>query len=186
MLTHAVSSLHHMPKPSRLRRIAHMPLPKLLLLLEAAFWLCVARLALLVVPFPRIGRYIGTMQSPSAPDKNPAPEHATLASRVRQAVNATATNAPMELVCLPRALAAWQMLHLRRVPARLHFGAPLKRERDGKPLQTHAWLSCAGVEVTGYPVAHGCVELGFFSRTAANSDESLQDGSRPKSDMLAG
>lgn len=149
-------------------RLARLPLAKLLLLLEAACWLCLARLALLVLPFPRIGRYIGHLRKPSLTPNESSVEHAAVARRVSQAVNATAVNAPVEMVCLPRALAAWQMLHLRKVPSRLHFGAPLVRPAGSWGRETHAWLSSAGVEVTGYPVAHGCVELGYFAREAAS------------------
>ncbi len=149
-------------------------------------WLCVARVALWAVPFPRVARYLGTMQIPREPDAEVSAEHAALATKIKQAVNATAVHAPMELVCLPRALAAWQMLHLRHVPSRLHFGAPLVKQRDGKPLQQHAWLSCAGVEVTGYPVANDCVELGFFSRLEASSGGAGPVVPSAKSDMLAG
>ena len=84
--------------------------------------------------------------------------------RVRHAVHAAAAHSPWEMVCLPRALAAWQMLHVRRISSRLHFGAPLQRAVGTASLETHAWLSSGGMEVTGYPVAHGCVEVGFFSR----------------------
>jgi len=31
-----------------------------------------------------------------------------------------------------------------------------------KPLDAHAWLDAAGVEVTGYPVAEGFAEIACF------------------------
>jgi hypothetical protein len=36
----------------------------------------------------------------------------------------------------------------------LHFGARTGQDKIGqdKPIDTHAWLDAAGVEVTGYPV----------------------------------
>lgn len=159
-------------------RLARLSLKKLLLLLEAAFWLCLARLALRVLPFPRIGRYIGHLQKPSPLPLEPSAVHAATARRIAQAVNATAVNSPVEMVCLPRALAAWQMLHLRKVPSRLHFGAPLVRKSGIQARETHAWLSSAGVEVTGYPVAHGCVELGYFAREAGPGKDDVDDTPR--------
>lgn len=159
-------------RPSRrlFLRIARLPPDKLILLLEAAFWLCVARLAILLIPFPRIGRYIGKLQQPTLAIPDPAGDNAAIARTVASAVRACAINAPIEMVCLPQALAAWQMLHLRRVASRLHFGLPIVRQ-PGDGRQMHAWLSSSGVEVTGYPVARDCVEVGFFSRREEQVDK---------------
>ncbi len=97
-------------------------------------------------------------------------EQSVLARRVGWAVNKAGDSMLVEMVCLPRALAGWQMLHRRGIPSRLHFGAlkepdPARKEK----LQTHAWLSSGEVHLTGYPVAYGCVELGYFSRTRADA-----------------
>ena len=160
-----------MPQPSLIRRIARLPAAKLRLLLEAAFWLCAARLALVFVPFPRIGRYLGSLYPSSQPDPMIDAANRMTARRIGQAVNAAADHAPMEMVCLPRALAAWQMLHRRHIASRLHFGVPLQPEPGRPGLQTHAWLSSQGAEVTGYPVAYGCVELGYFARRFSPGQE---------------
>ena len=153
-------------KHSRIRRILRLPPPKLWLRLEAATWLSLARVALSVVPFRRLAAYVGPLQSPSV-DSSVAPAWAAETAReVSLAVNATALNAPVAMVCLPRALAAWQMLHRRGVSSRLHFGKSLGK---GTERQMHAWLSSAGVEVTGFPVAHDCVEIGYFARAEQNT-----------------
>ena len=57
---------------------------------------------------------------------------------------------PFKAVCLPQAMAARVMLKRRGVESVMHFGAAKGTE---KPLDAHAWLDAAGVEVTGYPVA---------------------------------
>ena len=145
-------------------RIARLPLAKFRLLLEAAFWLCVARTALKLVPFPRISKYLGGMQPPSQSIGQLNTEETRTARNIGQAVNAAAHHSPWEMVCLPRALAAWKMLDRRGIASRLHFGAPLIPEPGQPALQTHAWLSSAGVPVTGYPVARACVEVGYFAR----------------------
>ena len=138
------------------------------LMAEAAFWLSVARTALWVVPFPRIGRYLGKLQKPSSLPAKGDDETAVRVRRVGGSVNAVASRFPAEMVCLPRALAAWQMLHRRGIPSRLHFGTPLQPDPAlGRGLQTHAWLTSNGVRVTGFPVADGCVEIGYFARTPA-------------------
>lgn len=148
---------------SRLLRIARLPLPALLLLLEAALWLLVARVALRLIAFPRLAAHLGSLRPPSVDDTVSTERDTLMARRVAHAVRASAINAPLDLVCLPRALAAWQMLRLRNVPSRLHFGK-LVREGKSAGQELHAWLTSSGVEVTGYPVAYDCVELGYFAR----------------------
>ena len=148
-----------------LRQLLRIPPRKIALLVEASFWLAMARVALWVVPFPRIGRYLGRLLPPSPQTEPSTRDEMLLAKRVGWAVNTVADHLPVDLVCLPRALAGWQMLHRRGVSSRLHFGALRERPAGKTKLETHAWLSTPGVEVTGYPAAHGCVELGYFART---------------------
>ncbi|WP_157178420.1 lasso peptide biosynthesis B2 protein [Terriglobus roseus] len=152
-----------------LRQLLQIPPRKIALLLEAIFWLVVARVALWMVPFPRIGRYLGRLLPPAPQGELPSKSELIVAKHVGWAVNTVADHLPVELVCLPRALAGWQMLHRRGVTSRLHFGALRERAAGSTELETHAWLSVPGVEVTGYPVAYGCVELGYFARTEAKS-----------------
>ena len=155
-------------KPSLLRHILRTPAWKWGLMLEAALWLTVSRAALMLVPFPRIGRYLGSMQKPDTQVLNGHDETAAKVRRIGGSVNAVANRFPAEMVCLPRALAAWQMLHRRGIASRLHFGTPLTPDPKRRArLQTHAWLTSCGVRVTGYPIADNCVELGYFTRTPA-------------------
>ena len=130
------------------------------LLLEAVFWLAAARLAIFFLPFPKIAHYLGEPRPPldtaSKPYRNPA-----LAQEISWAIDRAARLFPFRLVCLPRALAGWKMLHRRQIQGLLHFGA--SRNTAGGPLRTHAWLDACGVEVSGYPEAHDCVEIGHFT-----------------------
>jgi hypothetical protein len=41
----------------------------------------------------------------------------------------------------------------------LHFGAAKGKD---KPIDAHAWLDAAGIEVTGYPVARQFAEIACF------------------------
>ena len=155
-------------KPNLLTHTLRTPAWKWGLMAEAVFWLSVARTALWVVPFPRIGRYLGKLQKPSSLPPNGDDETAARVRRVGGSVNAVASRFPAEMVCLPRALAAWQMLYRRGIASRLHFGSPLTPDpKRGPGLQTHAWLTSSGVRVTGFPIADHCVELGYFARTPA-------------------
>jgi len=141
------------------RRFRSQPCERRALLLEAAFWLVAARLAIWLVPFSRIARHMGGMRQPE-----PASEHSIArqapAHDVSWAIERVAPALPLKMVCLPRALAAWQMLRRRGAPARLHFGIvrtnPIQK-------QAHAWLDSCGVEVCGYPEAFDCVEIGYFA-----------------------
>lgn len=131
------------------------------LLLEAAFWLVVARLALALVNFPLLVRHVGRLHAPTDRWDNSSNDR-TLASEISWAIDRSARLLPVRLVCLPRALAAWKMLHVRGISSRIHCGA--SRGQETAALITHAWLDVCGIEVTGYPEAHHCVEIGFFAR----------------------
>ena len=131
-----------------------------LLLMEAVFWLLIAECVIRVLPFPRIARLLGTLRPPGPAQDRPNGEFA--AREISWAIDRAARALPVSVVCFPRALAAWHMLHRRNIAARLHFGA--SRDSGSAQLRTHAWLDASGVEVTGYPEAHRCVEIGHFAR----------------------
>jgi hypothetical protein len=144
-----------------LRRFRGISWRRCCLLLEAAFWLIVARLAVAFVCFPRIARHIGRLHPPSDLRADLIQDR-EVAREVAWAIDRSARLLPVRLVCLPRALAAWQMLHLRGIWSRVHCGASSDPGRA--TLITHAWVDASGVEVTGYPEAHHCVEIGFFAQ----------------------
>ena len=148
----------------QLSRLVRMAPERRALLIEAALWLFLARVALVLVPFPRLARHLGTFVPPSdaralhGRSSGPA-EHARIAGEVAWAVMRAAHHAPFRAVCLPRAMAARIMLARRGVGSVLHFGAA--RGQNG-PFHTHAWLNAAGVEVTGYPAAADFADIACF------------------------
>jgi hypothetical protein len=134
------------------------------LLAEAVVGLLVARLALIFVPFPRLARRLGTFVPPSdarvaAVRTATTPDEAQRAEEIGWAVTRAARYVPFRAVCLPQAMAARVMLERRSVKSVMHFGAAKGQD---KPLDAHAWLDAAGVEVTGYPVAAQFAEIGCF------------------------
>ena len=134
------------------------------LLPEAVTYLLVARLALIFVPFPQLARRLGSFVSPTDPRAAPAAtepdsEVARLAQEISWAVTRAARYVPFKAVCLPQAMAARVMLKRRGVKSVMHFGAA---KGALKPLDAHAWLDAAGVEVTGYPVAENFAEIACF------------------------
>ena len=62
-------------------------------------------------------------------------------------------------MCLPQAMVAHAMLKRRGIDSVLHLGA---RRTDEAPIDAHAWLDAAGVEVTGYPLSEGMTPIGAF------------------------
>jgi hypothetical protein len=134
------------------------------LVFEAVGFLLAARLALIFVPFPRLARHLGSFVPPTDPRADAGRTMAGLeqtesAKAVSWAVTRAARYVPFNAVCLPQAMAAQVMLKRRGIKSVMHFGAG---RGDDKPIDAHAWLDAAGVEVTGYPVAEGFAEIACF------------------------
>ena len=147
-----------------LRRFAQVGNRRRALLVEAVAWLVLARLSLIFIPFPRLARHLGTFVPPTdtralQAASESSHDHARLAEEIGWAVTRAARYVPFKAVCLPQAMSARVMLKRRGVGSVLHFGA--KRGKDN-PLDAHAWLDAAGVEVTGYPVAETFAEIACF------------------------
>ena len=145
-----------------LRRFAQVDNRRRALVLEAVACLLLARLGLIFVPFPKLARRLGDFVPPSDPRAAAARERtaqAPTAEEIGWAVTRSARYLPFKAVCLPQAMAARVMLKRRGVSSVMHFGAA--RGAD-KPLDAHAWLDAAGVEVTGYPVAKNFAEIACF------------------------
>ena len=148
----------------KLRRFGEIGGRRRALLIEAALWLLAARIALLAAPFPLLARRLGAFVSPTdervaIAAQSRAPEHAQLAEDIGWAIVRAARYVPFKAVCLPQAMAARIMLGRRGVASVLHFGAAKGKDR---PIDAHAWLDAAGVEVTGYPVAAQFAEIACF------------------------
>lgn len=137
-----------------------------LLLVQALAALLLAALEVRFVPFRRIGRRLGVMQPP-LPAAGPAAENDPAAARARQiawALSAAARRLPFDPTCLVRALAGRALCRRSGLAATVHFGA---QSGQSGMAETHAWLDAAGVELVGYPLPPGMVEVGCFpGRTA--------------------
>ena len=147
-----------------LRRFAQVDGRRRLVVVEAVVCLLAARLALILIPFPRLAGWLGTFVPPSDPrasrvQANATTQHEMLAREIGWAVTRSARYVPFNAVCLPQAMAAQFMLRRRGVASVMHFGAG---KGTDKPLDAHAWLDAAGVDVTGYPVAANLTEIACF------------------------
>ena len=148
----------------KLRRFGQIGGRRRWLLIEAAVWLLLARLALLAIPFPALARRLGAFVPPTdervmLAGRGASARDTELAEAIGWATVRAARHVPFKAVCLPQAMAARIMLRRRGVASVLHFGAAKGRD---KPIDAHAWLDAAGVEVTGYPVAGQFAEIACF------------------------
>jgi Transglutaminase-like superfamily len=148
----------------KLRRFGQVGGRRRALLIEAAVWLLLARVALLAVPFPTLARRLGAFVPPTdarvtLAGRDASSRDAQLAEEIGWATVRAARHVPFKAVCLPQAMAARIMLGRRGVASVLHFGAAKGRDR---PIDAHAWLDAAGIEVTGYPVAGQFAEIACF------------------------
>ncbi|MGA8495784.1 MAG: lasso peptide biosynthesis B2 protein [Xanthobacteraceae bacterium] len=153
----------------RLVRFAQVGPHRRAVLVEAVAWLLVARLSLIFVSFPHLARRLGTLVAPAdaralRAGSDNKQDQTRVAEEVGWAVTRAARHVPFNAVCLPQAMAARIMLKRRGVDSVLHFGARIGQGRSGqdKPIDAHAWLDAAGVEVTGYPVANTFAEIACF------------------------
>lgn len=104
----------------------------------------VARLAVRLVPFPRLARLLGSPgEDPVAP---PVPVAAAGRARwIGAATSRAAERTPWQSECLPQALAVGVQLRLVGIPHTTSFGM---QRRDGA-LTAHAWVSVGGHSVVG-------------------------------------
>ncbi len=114
------------------------------ILLEALFWLGIARLVVLIIPFRWVEPYLGERMVESAPDQ--VPENPQQVRRIAWAVNRVSAYTPWQSKCLVQALAAKRMLHSRKVVSTLYLGVTRLGE---KKLEAHAWLRCGPLYLTG-------------------------------------
>ena len=131
------------------------------LLWQAVAALCVAALKVRFLPFPRIAAGLGTMQPPrpDVAEVSARPEEAARARDIRWAIAAAARRLPFECACLTRALAAHSIALGEGLAPTLHMGAEPGQRGTA---ETHAWLTAAGVGVTGFPLGPRIVEIGCF------------------------
>jgi hypothetical protein len=134
-----------------------------LALAEATTWLALARLAIVLLPFPPLARRLGEHmhETPIEDDDRRAP---TL-RRIRWAIAATSRRAPWRCLCLEQAVAAKMMLRTRRIPSTLYLG--VAREPETAAVQAHAWVRCGTQFVTGGDGSSTYAVVSTFGERAA-------------------
>jgi hypothetical protein len=114
------------------------------MLFEALFWLGVARLGVLAIPFRYIAPHLGNHMDVTSSELDTS--QANVTRHVSQAVRLVARHTPWYSNCLAQAIAAKTMLRLRGIPSTLYLGAT---KDEDKELYAHAWLRSGDFIVTG-------------------------------------
>src|SRR5664279_1631299 len=128
-------------------RIRRLSVKRLGLIVEAAFFLLLARLALKLLPFHLLIWYF------NRPTKQPdviGPERGQLRMEVRSAIERVAGYLPGPTVCFPRGIAAQSMLRRRGVGTTLYCGAATLPELG---LTSHVWVKDGEEGVVGEGVS---------------------------------
>jgi hypothetical protein len=115
------------------------------MLAEATMWLALARITIVLLPFPRIAARLGKHMHESAQGDDES--RRAVLRRIAWAVGAIGRRAPWRCMCLERAIAARMMLRRRRIGSTLYFG--VARDPATTAVQAHAWLRCGSYFVTG-------------------------------------
>jgi hypothetical protein len=115
-----------------------------LILFEAIFWLGIARLVMLMLPFRWVEPYLGQRMVESSLDA--LPEDQQQLKHVAWAVTTMSRYTPWQSKCLVQAMAAKRMLQSRQIVSTLYLGVT---RSNPKPLEAHAWLRSGPVYVTG-------------------------------------
>lgn len=145
--------------PAKLRRFGRVGPGRRRLLAEAVLWLAIARLAVLLVPFRRLGPLLGRATAMGAASPALAAGQSAEAREIAWAVTRAARHMPFAAACLPQAIAARRMLRRRGIAAALYLGNA--RDAAGR-LEAHAWVLAGTVEVTGFPVARRFAPISCF------------------------
>jgi hypothetical protein len=112
---------------------------------EATTWLALARLAILLMPFPLLARRLGASMQETT--QNDDERDRPVLRRVRWAIGAVSRRAPWRCMCLEQGLAAKMMLRRRGLASTFYLG--VARPDSDAPAKAHAWLRCGSYYVTG-------------------------------------
>jgi len=112
--------------------------------LEALFWLGIARIVILTLPFRWIEPYLGERMAESTLDA--MPDNIQQLKRVAWAVNKISYYTPWQSKCLVQAIAAKRMLQSRKIVSTLYLGVTRNSHQS---LEAHAWLRSGQMYLTG-------------------------------------
>jgi hypothetical protein len=141
-------------KPTAIHRWSRLDRSKRILLVEAIGAVCVASLAVKLLPFKMAIRLGSRASVPAC-----STSRADVLSDVRWAIDAATRNLPWNAVCIHRGLATQRMLRRRGIDARLHYGLA---KDDEKALRAHVWVDALGETLVGGDEAGDYVRVATF------------------------
>jgi hypothetical protein len=143
----------------RLASVARMSMARKTFAAEAVILLCLARLAISVLPFAKLMRWFGATALDDGQNKLPEldPAQTRIALGVRHMIARAVRFIPFDITCLPQAMAGSAMLTRRSVPARISLGLP---KTGGLP--AHAWLEAGKIPITGMAGADAYTPIARF------------------------
>jgi hypothetical protein len=142
-----------------LHKLRRLSVKRLRLLIEAVFSLLLARLAIKLLPFHYLVKYINrdTMQINLI---GPARDH--LRVEVSWAIDHAARFLPGDTVCFPRGIAAQDMLRRRGVGTTLYYGAATLPDIG---LTSHVWVQDGANGVVGHKESNDYIILARYPET---------------------
>ena len=141
-----------------------------LLVMEAVFWLLLAKVLVRFVPFRRWVWVLGT-KGKSTPDDALMPELETQVGRISSSLSVGSARLPgghQRFNCLIQAIAGQWMLRRRSIPCTLHIGVGRTDKPEGAfHIIAHAWLRSGNIFVSGgVPNRKFLHEIGQFGSDA--------------------
>ena len=129
---------------SLIKKFFNKPLTDQSLYLEAAFWLGMSRLAILIMPFRWIAPFLGTHMASS--DENDKDGDRRTEVSVSRAILTMSRYLPWESKCLVQAISGKMLLRRRKISSTLYLGVAKKEDGD---LNAHAWLRAGATIILG-------------------------------------
>ena len=126
---------------------------------EALLLLCIARLAVATLPFAMLMRWFGVVALENSQDieSQLSPSQTRIALGVQHSIAHWVRLLPVEMGCLPQAMAGSAMLRRRKLPARISLGVS---KRGGLP--AHAWLEAGNIPITGTAICDTFAPIARF------------------------
>ena len=115
-----------------------------MLFLEAALWLGIARLSIVMFRFRRVAPHLGIHMAESSETVNP--DCKDFVKQISWALQTASRYLPWKCRCLTKAIAGKKMFKRRGIGSTIYFGVA---KDDKENLMAHAWLRCGDLVVTG-------------------------------------
>lgn len=128
-----------------------------LLLIEAWFFLALARAILIVMPFKRIAPLLGKVNN-DVP-LSPPHEKDVILHQIKISILRGSRFSPWRTKCFEQAIAGKAMLRMRHIRSLLYLGA---YKDPANQLKAHAWLIAGDIVVTGGPKVEQYTVVSWF------------------------